>query len=138
MNERVGFCGFRCDLCPAYSKNRSKYPDKKKITQGWEKYFEIIVEPEDIECVGCKKEGKHPDSSCPVRPCALKKTKRYCVECDEYPKCKKIKSRMGFTEEAKWEFGGRIPQVDFRMFFEPYESKKHFKKLIKQSKKKTK
>jgi len=133
MPALITFCGYRCDLCPAYEKNHMKYPDKKKICAGWNKYFDLTVTPDKITCVGCRNEGYHPDSKCPVRSCAQQRKVRYCVDCSDFNTCKTIIKRTEVLEPVKWKFGGRIPPADYNLFFAPYESKRHFKKLNKKS-----
>jgi hypothetical protein len=136
MVEMIAFCGFRCDLCPAFIKNKGNYPDKRKISEGWKKYFDIAISPDDIICAGCRMAGKQLDRKCVVRSCAKKKKIQYCILCPTVESCKKLESRTEPIESAKWTFGGHIPPMDYRLFFEPYDSKKYFKKVKKGIKKK--
>jgi Golgi nucleoside diphosphatase len=74
----VAFCGYRCDLCPAYVKNVDKLSNRTVIKNGWKFFFGFDVPEERIMCVGCNDEGNHLDADCPVRPCALRADVQNC------------------------------------------------------------
>jgi hypothetical protein len=119
-NEILTRCGFRCDLCPAFSGNIGKLADRQRISEGWYKYFGFRIPPDRIECVGCLNEGRHADSECPVRPCALERKVETCAHCPDFG-CGKLKSRMEFAESVIPKFRN-IPKEDFDLFFRPYLS----------------
>jgi len=44
MNKKImGFCGYRCDLCPAYVKNVDILAKKTTIRKGWNTFFGFDV-----------------------------------------------------------------------------------------------
>jgi hypothetical protein len=69
--KQVSFCGYRCDLCPAYAKNVDTLAKRTTVRKGWNTFFGFDVPEERILCVGCSEKGGHLDTECPVRPCAL-------------------------------------------------------------------
>src|SRR5690242_15657433 len=73
VKEILSLCGNRCDLCPAYNENIRSDADRKRISEGWLKYYGFQMPPEEIACVGCQNEGKHASPGCGVRPCAREK-----------------------------------------------------------------
>jgi hypothetical protein len=123
MIEMLGYCGFLCDICPAYHKNIKSEEDKKKLSGKWFKYFGFKVSPENISCVGCRNEGNHPDEGCPVRPCAIKKNVRNCAYCDDFD-CDNLKSRVDFVESNVNIDIEKIPEEDYKIYIEPYFGKK--------------
>lgn len=92
MKENHGYCGYRCHLCAAQS------PDKdirQKLVDGWRKYFgHQDYTAENVQCDGCKADGKLADKKCKARPCAKEKGVEYCMLCDEFP-CDKVKHLLG-------------------------------------------
>ena len=92
MNKKIlSFCGFRCDLCPAYMNNIDKIIDRTTIRKGWNYYFGFDVSEERITCVGCDQVGYHLDTECPVRPCAKEKQGKNCFFCTFFESCEKLR-----------------------------------------------
>lgn len=127
MVEMLGYCGFLCDICPAYRKNIKSDADKVKLSNKWFLYFGFKVPPEKGSCVGCKNEGYHPDEGCPVRPCAMKKNVENCAYCDDFG-CDNLKSRMDFIKNYVKEIE-KIPEEDYKLYIEPYLGKKRLLKM---------
>jgi hypothetical protein len=123
MIEMLGYCGFLCDICPAYAKNIKSDADKTEISDKWFLYFGFQISPEKVSCVGCRNEGNHPDEGCPVRPCAIKKNVRNCAYCDDFD-CDNLKSRVDFVESNVNIDIEKIPEEDYKRFIEPYLGKK--------------
>ena len=123
MSEIMGLCGYRCDLCPAYNDNINNNDNRQEISRGWKRYFEFEIPPEEIGCVGCIGEGKHADADCPVRPCALEKKVENCAQCDDFI-CEKLRGRVKFAEKLLEKRTNNAPGRDYRLFFEPYLSRK--------------
>ena len=128
MIEMLGYCGFLCDICPAYEKNIKSDADKEEISDKWFLYYGFRTPMEKVSCVGCRNEGNHPDEGCPVRPCAIKKNVRNCAYCDDFD-CDNLRSRTDFTENNVIMDIEKIPEEDYKRFIEPYLGKKRLQKI---------
>jgi len=130
MEEILTRCGYRCDLCLAYTPNVTANPsNRKKLSDGWFKYFGFRLPPEEIQCDGCM--GDNPrlvDSGCLVRPCVLEKGLDNCAQCAEYV-CDRLKQRLVSLEEVKQRVGAEIPEDDYQCFIRPYENKLRLEEL---------
>ena len=131
MEEIVGFCGYRCDLCQFHNKNLKTQKDKERVSQDFKRIFEHDVKPEDIECVGCKNEGKQGDAGCLVRPCALEKGIENCAHCSEFI-CDKLKEKINVTEEFLRDNKKPLSDKDFQLYIKPYQSKEGMLKINKE------
>ena len=123
MEEILTLCGYRCDLCQFYTKNSKSQKDKERVSQEFNRIFGSNIKPEDVECVGCKTEGKHADTSCPVRPCALEKGVENCAHCSEFI-CDRLKERINFTEDFSSKNKEAVSKENFDKYIKPYQSKK--------------
>jgi len=93
------------------------------------KIFWSKVPPEETGvCVECLNEGKHIDTECPVRPCALEKGVDSCAHCKEFI-CERLKFRVEYIEKIMKKFGKEIPEEDYNLFIKPYESRSRLMKL---------
>ena len=129
MSEKpVSFCGYRCDLCPAYKKNVDRLANRTTIRKGWNTFFGFDVPEERIVCVGCNNEGIHLDTECPVRPCALRRNLPNCSTCDRFESCESLRLRADIIEEIKKKYTGQISQEEYTLFFRPYEGRIELKK----------
>jgi len=126
--KQVAFCGYRCDLCPAYEKNLDKYIERTALRKGWRTFFGFDVPEERITCVGCHDQGNHLDTNCTVRPCAMEKGFSTCASCDCVDSCEKLHSRADIIDETKKRFAGKISQKDYELFFRPYEGRSELRK----------
>jgi len=93
---KVGYCGYRCDICPGRSEDRQT---RRKMVDGWIKlYGHTSYTDENVPvakpCAGCKGSGEIADVQCPVRPCASGKRLVLCADCDQFP-CEKLRSLLG-------------------------------------------
>jgi len=122
MVEMLGYCGFLCDICPAYEKNIKSEDDKMEVSDKWFLYFGFEIPPDKVSCVGCRNEGNHPDVGCPVRPCAIARSLRNCAYCDNFD-CDSLKSRTDFIGNYVKDIE-KIPKEDYKRFIEPYLGKK--------------
>lgn len=128
----ISRCGNRCDLCPAFNENVTSLFQRKRISEGWKKYFNMDIAPGDVECAGCLSHGKIIDRRCPVRPCVKKQNVKTCAECSHYI-CGKLKPRIELADEVKKEYP-KIPRRDYRMFVRPYENRGRLEELRKKQK----
>lgn len=123
MKEILGYCGYRCDLCPAHKGNIRGPDDQKRTAEAWLKYYDLKIEPEEIYCDGCLEEGGQHPQNCNVRPCARKKGYVTCSECSDFI-CKKLAKKMKAIEPIKKKHSKTMPKEDYRRYIEPYESRK--------------
>ena len=126
--EILTLCGYRCDLCQFYTENIKSEKDRERVSQEFNRLFGYDIRPKDVECVGCKNEGKHVDSHCPVRPCALKKGVENCDHCSEFI-CDKLKGRMNFAEELLRRSQKPLSAEDFQSYIKPYQGKERLLKI---------
>ena len=95
MNDMVGYCGYRCDLCAA----RSDDPKiRQKLVDGWRKIFgHEMYTVENVRCDGCRSDGRLADKQCQARPCAIKRGVDSCARCDDFA-CDKVQTLLGSRE----------------------------------------
>ena len=122
MEEILGLCGYRCDLCQFYAGNIKSQEDKERGSREFKEVYGFDIQPEDVECVGCKNKGKHVDKDCPVRPCALKKGVGNCGHCSEC-NCDRLKEKTHYTEEFLKENKKPISEENFEKYIKPYQCK---------------
>jgi hypothetical protein len=132
MKEIITMCGYRCDICPAYAVNIRTARDAKNAAEGFFKYYGFRIDPDTLACAGCLNEGRHIDTDCPVRPCAVEKKMGNCARCPEFKTCEKLKTRMDFLESIP-EKVKNIPPQDYDRFVTPYQSKPRMIALRKES-----
>jgi len=88
MREMIGYCGYRCHLCAARSKDPAI---RQKMVDGWRKYFgHQKYTAENVQCDGCLSDGKLADKECKARPCTIEKGVSNCALCEEFP-CDKVR-----------------------------------------------
>jgi len=133
MTEILARCGYRCDLCPAFTVNIHCDEDRRKVSDGWFKYFGFRIEPEKINCAGCFDNNRTLDNECPVYPCVAQKGLNSCGYCSDMP-CAKLKTRMDFLEERHLDLS-QIPADEYNSFIKPYLSKDRLMKISAENKK---
>ena len=126
-------CGYRCDLCQFYTKNIKSEKDKERVSQDFNRIFGYDIKPENVECVGCKNEGKHVAASCSVRSCALEKGIENCAHCSEFI-CNKLESKINFTEKFLRNNKKQLSDKDFQLYVKPYESRERLLEIRKKIK----
>ena len=88
MTENMmAYCGLDCAECPAHLawKNDDDSLRKKQVGEWGSPDFPLTVE--DINCIGCKPEGKPKFkfcTTCSVKECASKRGVETCAHCDDY------------------------------------------------------
>ena len=102
--SKIAFCGLDCMKCPAYMATLSGYKySKEKIAQEWSKVFDADIDPDDINCMGCKSKSGTCFSycyECSIRLCALARNIDTCSDCSEYP-CVDLKEFFELVYDAK-------------------------------------
>ena len=124
--EILSKCGYRCDICPAYTGNIENDGDRAAVSRGWKRLFGFEIPPEKVECAGCHNEGWHADTECPVRPCAIEKGVTNCAHCDAF-ECDALKTRTGFLDD--YLKGKELSDEDRERFIRPYESRERLDRL---------
>lgn len=130
--KQIAFCGYRCDLCPAFLGNLDRLADRTTLRRAWCRFFGFDISEERIICVGCAGIGNHLDMACPVRPCALRKQLQDCSSCEIFESCSILRLRADILVQVKKNYHGTISEEEYQLFFRPYEGRDE---LTKQKKK---
>ena len=102
--KMIAFCGLDCEKCEAYIA--TKHNDealREKTAKLWSELNHITILPEQINCEGCRAEGKKTvfcESLCQIRQCAMKKGYETCGDCGELERCKIVEVVIGNNKEA--------------------------------------
>ena len=127
MEDKIGFCGYRCELCPAYKGNITSEEDKQKVSDGWFKHYGFRIPAEEIYCDGCKAEDcsnpRRIDPECEVRECAIEQGLPNCAHCDDFM-CKKLSKKIIDPAKVAKRVGGAIPEEDYERFVKAYDGAK--------------
>ena len=76
---------------------------REKTAELWSKLNGITITPEQINCEGCRKDGKktiYCDKLCPIRQCAKKHGYSTCGACKELEKCPTVGMVVSDNEQA--------------------------------------
>jgi hypothetical protein len=130
--KAITMCGYRCDLCKAYSKNIKKQDQREELLRIWKKYYAIDTSSDKIYCDGCRAKSKTAvriDNGCPVCKCVLEKKLNSCADCDAYP-CDVFVERRGLCycdakERAKSEFH----DIEYEEYLLAYDNKTRIDRL---------
>ncbi|WP_407461889.1 DUF3795 domain-containing protein [Methanobrevibacter sp.] len=94
MTDFIAYCGLDCETCEARIATVNDDNElRAKVSKLWSELNNVEINPEMINCTGCRIEGvKTPfcDSICPIRQCALEKEYETCADCSEMEKCEKL------------------------------------------------
>ena len=124
MKKIIAPCGYRCDLCPVFYK-KIDHIDKQKLSDGYFKYFNSQISPEEIKsCKGCIDEG---EKDCPVRSCVFDKRIDNCAQCPAFG-CDKLKTKMNVVEDNIKDISS-LSEEDYNLFVRPYASKERLYKI---------
>jgi hypothetical protein len=99
----IAFCGLDCYVCRAFLATKENNNQKRaEVAQEWSKLFKVEIKPEDINCEGCRSEGRLVNycKVCEIRKCGKEKNLKNCGYCDKYP-CPKLGFIFGNTPDAK-------------------------------------
>jgi len=104
MEKMIAYCGLVCTECPAFIATLENDDAKrKKVAEMWSKQYKMAVKPEDINCDGCKLEGKRLIgycNICEIRKCGKQKQVVNCAYCDDYA-CEKLTKFLNMAPQAK-------------------------------------
>ena len=103
-NNMVAFCGLNCAKCDAFiaTKNNDNTL-REKTAKLWSELNHITILPEQINCEGCRMNGKKTvfcDKLCQIRQCAMKKGFETCGDCGELDTCSKVAMVVENNKEA--------------------------------------
>lgn len=134
MKGKISFCGYRCELCPAYKDNIANEEERQKVSDGWFKYYGFQIPAEEIYCDGCLADDstnpRRIDPDCEVRACALERDLPNCAHCDDFM-CEKLSKKIIDTKKIAERVGRSILDEDYDRFVKPYDSAKRLKDLRK-------
>jgi RecJ-like exonuclease len=104
MEKMIAYCGLVCTECPAFEATQKNDDAKRKeVAEMWSKQYKMAVKPEDINCDGCKLEGKRLIgycNICEIRKCGKQKQVVNCAYCAEYA-CEKLTKFIAMAPQAK-------------------------------------
>lgn len=103
MTEMIAFCGLDCYQCGALIATRENDDVKRKeVADLWSKEFNADIQPQDINCDGCRSDGeiifKHCHV-CEIRKCGNAKAIENCAYCAEYA-CERLEEFFLVVPEA--------------------------------------
>ncbi len=92
-NDRmIAYCGLECSKCPAYLATQAD-DDKLRAdcARLWSEWAKITINPEQINCDGCKAEGRlfFFCNACSIKKCAVNRGIELCGTCTDYV-CEKL------------------------------------------------
>lgn len=104
MDKMIAYCGIVCTECPAFvATQQNDDAKRKKVAETWSKQYKMAVKLEDINCDGCKLEGKRLIgycNICEIRKCGKQKQVVNCAYCDDYA-CEKLTKFLNMAPQAK-------------------------------------
>jgi hypothetical protein len=104
MNKMISYCGIVCTECPAFIATQTNDDAKRKeVAEMWSKQYQSPFKAEDINCDGCKTEGKRLVgycNICEIRKCGQKKLVENCAYCDDYG-CETLTKFIAMVPHAK-------------------------------------
>ncbi len=96
----ISYCGADCSKCEGYQATQENSATKrKKVAEKWTVQYNTDIQPEQINCHGCKSDGTKfyfTENSCEIRKCNIEKGTLNCAECAEY-KCDKLEKFIEFA-----------------------------------------
>ena len=104
MDKMIAHCGIVCTECPAFEATQKDDNSKRKqVAEAWSKQYKTDIKPEDINCDGCRSQGKRIigyANICDIRKCGKEKQVENCAYCDEYA-CEKLTKFFAMAPHAK-------------------------------------
>ena len=104
MDKMISYCGIVCTECPAFiATQKNDDAKRKEVAEMWSKQYKSPFKAEDINCDGCKAEGKRLVGYChicEIRKCGQKQQVVNCAYCDDYG-CGKLTQFIDMVPHAK-------------------------------------
>ncbi|MFX0114060.1 MAG: DUF3795 domain-containing protein [Candidatus Hodarchaeota archaeon] len=126
MARLIGYCGNRCYLCPARSKDPVV---RQKLVDGWKRIYGFDAYTVDnVQCDGCVSAGDNgrlANNGCSIRSCARKRGIGTCAFCDNFA-CNKIRERITSHEGIildNWQKikQGEVSEEDYKLCMRQFE-----------------
>lgn len=96
MEKLLGYCGLDCASCDAYRATKMDDPVlREKTAKLWSELNGVEIIPEQINCEGCRGEGKKTvfcEHICRIRQCALDRKMETCGACPTRAVCESWQS----------------------------------------------
>ena len=83
----IAYCGLDCFKCDAYLATQADNGRiRKETAEKWSKMYHFNIKAEQINCDGCKSDGKKFShcSVCDIRQCCITNRVENCAECEHY------------------------------------------------------
>lgn len=117
----------------AFKDNIKNEIDRQKVSDYWDLFYNLKVDPSEIYCEGCmKSDEENPvriTRVCRIRNCAISRKIDSCSKCNVYP-CKLLNDQMQSFEEIEKNNKNTIPKEIYNEYFRPYCSRNTLNKLI--------
>lgn len=100
--KMIAYCGLNCSYCDAYLATQEDNDSKREeIAQKWSKLYKAEIRPEQINCEGCKSNGRRffHCEVCEIRQCCKSKNIDNCAVCNEYM-CDTLSSFIRLAPDA--------------------------------------
>lgn len=85
----LAYCGVNCAECDTFKATQANNVQNLKImARHLSMTFHKKISIKDIECDGCKSEGRHCfycGKDCVIKKCCLEKHYATCIECLDFP-----------------------------------------------------
>ena len=110
MKTMIAFCGLNCEQCDAYLATiHDDQALREKTAKLWSELNHVTILPEDINCEGCRADGKktvYCYQLCQIRQCALKKGFETCGDCAEMDTCPTVAMVISNNADARKNLKG--------------------------------
>jgi len=98
----IAYCGLNCFKCDAYLATQQDSDSKREETvQKWSRLYRVEIKPEQINCDGCKSDGRRffHRNMCDIRRCCISKEVDNCAVCEDYI-CETLSGFIKLAPEA--------------------------------------
>jgi hypothetical protein len=99
----IASCGLDCSKCEGFLATQANSDTMRaEVAQKWSALYQTELKPEQINCDGCRTEGKklfYCEHICQIRQCCISKNLANCAACDEYL-CEKLSAFVKMAPEA--------------------------------------